>query len=163
MNDPFSFTNLIILGIMAIGLTGLIIPIFPGLLVIWLAALGYGLIAGFALPGWIFFTIITIFFAAGSILDNVVMGRQAYKDGASLVSILIAMVFGILGNLLLPVLGGFIGAIFALFLVEWIRRKNWREAMTATRGWAVGCGWAVVTRFVFGLLMIVVWMIWVLV
>jgi uncharacterized protein YqgC (DUF456 family) len=163
MNDPFNLTNLIVLGIMLVGLTGLVIPIFPGLLVIWLAALGYGLIAGFATPGWIFFAIITIFFAAGSVLDNVVMGRQAYKDGASLVSILSAMVFGILGNLVFPVIGGFIGALLALFLVEWIRRKNWREAMTATRGWAVGCGWAVAVRFLFGVMMIGLWMIWAIV
>jgi len=163
MHDLFSLTNLIFLAIMSVGLIGLIIPIFPGLLVIWLAALGYGLLAGFATPGWIFFAIITIFFAAGSVLDNVVMGRQAYKDGASLVSILIAMIFGILGNLVVPVIGGFVGALLALFLVEWIRRKNWREAATATRGWAVGCGWAVLVRFLFGLLMIGIWMIWVLV
>jgi uncharacterized protein YqgC (DUF456 family) len=163
MNDPFNLTNLIVLGIMLVGLTGLVIPIFPGLLVIWLAALGYGLIAGFATPGWIFFAIITIFFATGSVLDNVVMGRQAYKDGASLVSILSAMVFGILGNLVFPVIGGFIGALLALFLVEWIRRKNWREAMTATRGWAVGCGWAVAVRFLFGVMMIGLWMIWAIV
>jgi uncharacterized protein YqgC (DUF456 family) len=160
MSDPSNITNLIVLGIMFVGLAGLVIPIFPGLLVIWLAALGYGLIDGFATPGWIFFAIITIFYVAGSVLDNVVMGRQAYKDGASLLSIIIAMIFGILGNLVFPVIGGFIGALLALFLVEWIRRKNWREAMTATRGWAVGCGWAVVVRFLFGVLMIGLWMIW---
>lgn len=160
MSDPSNITNLIVLGIMFVGLAGLVIPIFPGLLVIWLAALGYGLIANFATPGWIFFAIITIFYVAGSVLDNVVMGRQAYKDGASLLSIIIAMIFGILGNLVFPVIGGFIGALLALFLVEWIRRKNWREAMTATRGWAVGCGWAVAVRFLFGVLMIGLWMLW---
>jgi len=162
MNDLFSLTNLLVLGTMTIGLIGLVIPIFPGLLVIWLAAVGYGFITGFATPGWIFFAIITIFFAAGSVLDNVVMGRQAYKDGASLVSIILAMVFGVLGNLIVPVIGGFIGALLVLFLVEWFRRKNWREAITATRGWAVGCGWAVMVRFLFGLLMIGLWMIWVI-
>ena len=163
MNDPFNLTNLLVLGFMIVGLAGLVIPIFPGLLVIWLSALGYGLIAGFATPGWIFFAIITILYVAGSVLDNVVMGRQAYKDGASLISILIAMAFGILGNLVVPIIGGFIGALLALFLVEWIRRKNWREALTATRGWAVGCGWAVVVRFLFGVFMIGSWIIWVLV
>jgi len=148
---------------MLVGLTGLIIPIFPGLLVIWLAELGYGLMVGFDTAGWIFFGLSTIFFAAGSVLDNVVMGRQAYKDGASILSILVALIFGILGNLVAPVIGGFIAAILALFLVEWMRRRDWRAAMTATRGWAVGCGWAVITRFIFGLLMIGSWIIWVLV
>lgn len=163
MNDLFIVSNLIILGIMLFGLVGLLIPIFPGLLIIWLAALGYGLMTGFTTPGWLFFAMITIFYAAGSVLDNYVMGRQAYKEGASLLSILIAMVFGILGNLVFPVIGGFIGALLSLFLVEWIRRKNWRKALTATRGWAVGCGWAVVIRFLFGVFMIGFWIIWVLV
>jgi uncharacterized protein YqgC (DUF456 family) len=155
-----NLVNLLILAVMFIGLLGLMIPIFPGLLIIWLAALGYGLMTGFTTAGWILFIIITLLFAAGSLLDNLVMGQQAHKHGASLISIIVAMVFGILGNLVFPVIGGLIGALLALFLLEWIRRKNWREALTATRGWAIGCGWAVATRFFCGVLMIGFWLIW---
>ncbi len=161
MNIPVYVANLIILVIMTVGLLGLLIPIIPGLVIIWLASLAYGLGVGFQTPGWIFFTILTIIMAVGSVVDNLVMGQQAHRNGASWISVLLAMLFGVIGTFILPIIGGFIGALLALFLAEWIRRKNWREAMTATTGWATGCGWAIVIRFLMGLLMIGIWVIWV--
>ena len=163
MINPEYVANVILLGIMTVGLLGLLIPIIPGLVIIWLASLAYGLGVGFQAPGWIFFAIITVIMIVGSVVDNLVMGQQAHKTGASWISVLLAMLFGVIGTFILPIIGGFIGALLALFLAEWIRRKNWREAMTATTGWAVGCGWAIVIRFLMGLLMIGIWVIWVLV
>jgi len=64
---------------------------------------------------------------------------------------------------LLPVIGGLLGALLALFLVEWLRHRNWRTAFTSTRGWAEGWGWAFMIRFLMGLLMIGLSIIWMLV
>jgi uncharacterized protein YqgC (DUF456 family) len=158
-----TIANILILGIMTVGLLGLLIPVIPGLVIIWLASLAYGIGVGFQTPGWIFFSILSVIMVVGSVVDNLVMGQQAHKTGASWISVLLAMLFGVIGTFILPIIGGFIGALAALFLAEWIRRKNWREAMTATTGWAVGCGWAIVIRFILGLLMIGIWIIWVLV
>ncbi len=158
-----NIANVIILGIMTVGLLGLLIPVIPGLVIIWLASLAYAVGAGFQTPGWIFFTILTIIMIVGSVADNLVMGQQAHKSGASWISVLLAMLFGVIGTFILPIIGSLIGALLALFLAEWIRMKNWRQAMTATSGWAVGCGWAVVIRFLLGLLMIGIWIVWVLV
>lgn len=163
MNIPEYIANIIILGIMTVGLLGLLIPVIPGLVIIWLASLAYGVGVGFQTPGWILFSIITVIMVVGSVVDNLVMGHQAHKTGASWISVLLAILFGVIGTFILPIIGGFVGALAALFLAEWYRRKNWREAMTATTGWAVGCGWAIVIRFFLGLLMIGIWIIWVLV
>ena len=145
---------------MLVGLLGLLIPVIPGLVIIWIAALAYGAILGFEFPAWLIFTILTIIMIVGSLMDNLIMGKQAFKQGASWVSILLAILFGVIGTFILPIIGSFIGAILALFLSEWIRRKDWRKAMDATTGWAVGCGWAIVLRFGMGLVMIVLWGIW---
>ena len=45
--------------IMLVGLFGLIVPVFPGTVVIWLAALGYGVVTGFHTLGIVLFVIIT--------------------------------------------------------------------------------------------------------
>jgi len=145
---------------MLIGLIGLAVPIVPGLVIIWLAALGYGIFAGFGTLGWVMFAIITILMIAGSVVDNILMGTQAHQSGAAWWSVLIALIAGIAGNFALPVIGGVLAALLALFLVEWIRRKNWREALTAMKGMALGCGWAFVIRFIIGVIMIGLWMIW---
>ena len=85
--------DLIIKGItltaMLVGL--LVIPILPGLVIIWVAALGYGLAAGFGVLGWIMFAIITVLMLVGSIVDNVLMGTSAHKEGAPWWVILLAM------------------------------------------------------------------------
>jgi len=145
---------------MLFGLFGLVIPVVPGLVIIWVAALGYGIAAGFGTLGWIMFAIISLLMVAGSVIDNVLMGTQARQSGASWVSIAAALVFGIAGNFVLPVIGGLIAALLALFVAEWIRRKNWRESLKSVRGMAWGCGWAFVIRFIMGVVMIGLWMIW---
>ena len=147
---------------MLVGLLGLVIPIFPGLVIIWIGALAYGLITGFEFPAWLIFSIQTVIMIVGSLLDNFVMGKQAHKQGASWLSIVLAILFGIVGTFIIPIIGGFIGAILAMFVAEWIRRKNWRDAINVTTGLAVGCGWAVVLRFCLGVVMIVLWGVWVL-
>ena len=162
MNLSETILNIVILLTMLVGLLGLVIPIFPGLVIIWIGALAYGLITGFEFPAWLIFSIQTVIMIVGSLLDNFVMGKQAHKQGASWLSIVLAILFGIVGTFIVPIIGGFIGAILAMFVAEWIRRKNWRDAINVTTGLAVGCGWAVVLRFCLGVVMIVLWGVWVL-
>lgn len=145
---------------MLVGL--LVIPILPGLIIIWVAALGYGIAAEFGTLGWIMFALITVFMIAGSILDNVLMGAQAHKEGAPVWVILVALVAAILGSIFIPIpiLGGILAALLTLFGIEWIRRKDWRKALRSMKGMIVGCGWAFVFRFIMGVIMIGLWLIW---
>ena len=45
--------NILTLIVMLFGLFGLIMPVFPGLVIIWLAALGFGIFGGFGEPRWL--------------------------------------------------------------------------------------------------------------
>jgi uncharacterized protein YqgC (DUF456 family) len=145
---------------MAVGL--LTIPILPGLVIIWVSALGYGIAAGFGVLGWVMFAFITVLMLAGSILDNVLMGAQAHKEGAPWWVILIATLSAIIGNFVIPIpiIGGILAALLVLFLIEWLRLKDARRALGSMRGMLVGCGWAVVFRVIIGLVMIGLWLIW---
>jgi uncharacterized protein YqgC (DUF456 family) len=145
---------------MAVGL--LVIPILPGLVIIWASALGYGIAAGFGVLGWFMFALITVLMLAGSILDNVLMGAQAHKQGAPWWVVLIAMASAVLGGFVIPIpiVGGILAALVVLYLIEWIRLKDARKALVSMRGMLVGCGWAFVFRFIIGLIMIGLWLIW---
>jgi len=138
----------------------LVLPVLPGLVIIWIVALGYGLIAGFGTLGWIMFAIMTVLMIGGSVIDNILMGTQAHKEGAPWWAILLALIAAIAGNFALPIIGGLLAALLTLFVVEWIRRKDWRKALISMRGMLIGCGWATVIRFIIGLIMIGLWMIW---
>ena len=150
----------ITLTVMLAGL--LVLPLLPGLVIIWLAALGYGLVAGFATLGWIMFALLTVLMIGGSVVDNVLMGRSAHKEGAPWWVILIAMMAAIVGSFVIPIpiIGGILAALVTLFGIEWIRRKDWRKALASLKGMAVGWGWAFVIRFIIGLIMIGLWLIW---
>ena len=145
---------------MLFGLAVLLIPILPGLVIIWAAALGYGIFSGFGVLGWIMFAILSILMIVGSFVDNVLMGTSAHKEGTPWWVILLALVGAIAGNFLLPVVGGVLAALLTLFLVELVRLRNSKKAFNSMKGMLVGCGWAVVIRFIIGLVMVGLWMIW---
>jgi len=150
----------ITLTVMLAGL--LVLPLLPGLVIIWLAALGFGLVAGFGTLGWIVFAILSVLMIAGSVVDNVVMGRSAHKEGAPWWAVLLALVAAIVGTFVIPipVIGGILAALGTLFVIEWIRRKDGRKALASLKGMLIGWGWAFVIRFIIGILMIGLWLIW---
>ncbi len=162
-----NWLNLSIIGItifaMLVGLLGLVVPLFPGIVVIWLAALGYGIVAGFNTAGIIFFVVITLLMLAGTTVDNVLMGVGARQGGASWLSLGAALVAGIAGTLLFLPIGGLIATPLAVLLVEFLRSRDWRKTWIAVRGLAVGWGLSFVVRFLIGVVMILFWGIWVLV
>lgn len=153
----------IIGGVMLTGLAMLVLPILPGLWVMWIAAFVYALVAGFNTTAIIFMVIITILTVVGGLMDNILMGANARVSGASWLSIAVALVGAVIGSILLPPLGGLLLAIVGIFLVEFLRIKDWRKALESTKGLALGCGWGVIARFGFGVLVMLVWLLWALV
>jgi uncharacterized protein len=146
--------------VMLIGLLGILIPLFPGIIIIWLAAMVYGLVVGFNLLGWIMFILITLAMIAGVTVDNVLMGLGARKGGASWWSIGASLLAGILGTLLLPPFGGLIAAPLVVLLIEFRRVRDWKKAREAFKGLAVGWGLSFAASFGIGVLMICLWGIW---
>ena len=156
---------LVLLAVMLFGLASLVIlPILPGLVIIWAAALGYGMLGHFTSPAAIvLMVIITILMVAGSLIDNILMTTSARKTGASWVSVTASLLAGVAGSFIWPPLGGVLFSLVALFGAEFLRLRNWRKALVSTRSMAIGCGWAVAARFVGGLVMIGLFVIWVLI
>ena len=153
-------STILFLVIMLVGLFGLIIPIFPGGVIIWLAALGYGLLNGFGTDGTIIFVLMTILMLASVVADNILMGANARKEGASWWSILIALAAGATATILAPPFGGLVAAPLALYLAEYARRRDPEQAMKVTRGLLLGCGWAFFVRFGLGVFKISLWALW---
>jgi len=157
MHIPVFFITVLV---MLIGMGGLVVPLFSGVVVIWLAALGYGLVAGFGtLGGWMF-GIITVLMLVGVVIDNVLMGVQANREGASWKSILIALAAGVVGTIAFPPIGGLIAAPLAILLYERMRAGNWPDAINALRGLAMGFGLSYFVRLGIGVAMIMLWLIW---
>lgn len=145
---------------MVVGWFSLLIVIVPGLVIMWVGALGYGIFTGFDTTGWIIFAIMTILMVVGSLIDNFLMGASARQKGASWWSLGAAWVGAIIGTIVLPPIGGLIFALLALFLVEYFRLKDSKQAFDSSTSLATGCGWAVGVRLVIGFIMLILWILW---
>lgn len=147
--------------VMVISLFGLMIPFFPGLVVIWAAALVFGLIvSGYNWLGWLVMILLTILMIFGSVIDNVITAKKVYDTGAAISSIIIGVIAGVVGGIFWTPIGGLIVAPLAVLLAEYLRVRNWKKAARATSGWLVGLGWSFVLRFLTGMAMIGLWLIW---
>ena len=169
MSEWLHFTSQIVLEtltlfVLFIGLAGLIVPVFPGLTIMWLGTLVYALIQNAAdnMTGWdwLLFTVITLLMLGGNILDNLIIARKMRDQFIPWRSILLAFAAGIIASIFFTPLIGLIAAPLGLFLAEVNRLKDRDKALQSTKAYMIGWGWAFGARFIIGVTMIGSWMLW---
>jgi uncharacterized protein YqgC (DUF456 family) len=150
--------------VLLIGLFGLIVPVFPGLTIMWLAALVYALIQNSRglMTGWDWFllVLITILMVGGNIVDNLIIAAKMRDKYIPWSSILLAFAASIVASIFLTPVIGLLAAPVALLVIEYIRLKDRRKAFDSTKTYVIGAGWAFLARFVIGLMMVGLWMLW---
>jgi len=157
----------VILG-MVIGFFGLLLVFFPGLTVIWGSILLWGVSTSFnyMVGPWTFiltittFSVITMLMLLGNVLDNIFMAGGARSKGASWWAIALSWVAMIVAGILLTPIAGLGAALLVLFLAELIRIRDYRSAVRSASSMAMGCGWAVFTRLLIALFMILLFIMW---
>jgi len=150
--------------VLLVGLFGLIMPVFPGLVIMWLGTLVYALIQNAAdkMTGWDWFAfaLITILMIVGNIADNIIIARKMRDQYIPWSSILLAFAAGIVASIFFTPIIGLIAAPLGLFLAELRRLKNRDEAIKSTKAYMVGWGWAFGARFIIGVAITGLWMLW---
>ena len=109
---------------------------------------------------WFLFALITILMLAGSIIDNIIITRKMRDHFIPWSSILFAFAASIVASIFFTPIIGLAAAPFGLFLAELRRLKNHDDAITSTKAYMIGWGWAFGVRFLIGLVMIGFWMLW---
>lgn len=153
-----------VLLVMALGLIFTFIPILPGTLIIWGAALAYGLALGWPSLGWPAFSVITVLMLVGMVADALAGHYGARRGGASWPAIIVGAVVGfVLGTVFsliaTPITGcfaGLLGAVGGVWYVEWQRRQDWDLAGKATRGYIMGAALGIIAKIISGVLMVAV-------
>jgi uncharacterized protein YqgC (DUF456 family) len=158
------FLETITLFVLIVGLFGLLIPIFPGLTVMWLGTLAYALVqAGNGRMGWIdwaLFVLVTLLMIGGNIIDNIIIAKHVRDKQVPWSSILLGFAAGIAASLFFTPLVGVAASPAGLFLAEWNRLRDKTAAFDSTRAWMTGWGWSVAARFGIGLVMVFFWLLW---
>jgi uncharacterized protein YqgC (DUF456 family) len=146
---------------MLLGLVGVLIPLLPDVLLIWGAALGYGLVMGFGGRAAWFFGAITLLGVAALAAEVWVSGISAKKSGASGWAVLTGFSVGAAGFFILGPLGAVIGLLLGIFLFQLIRLREVKEAVRTVFGTGLGCGASFVVKYLLALGMFVTWLLWV--
>jgi len=154
----------IILGsvLMLVGLVDVVVPALPDLLLIWGTALGYGLLVGWGDWGPWLFAGITVLCGVGLFAEVWTSGAGARIGGASAWSIVGGVVAGVILLLVVGPLGGVIALLAGIFLLEWRRHRDSRQAGRAVLGTAVGYGASFFVKFGLALSSVGLWIIWVI-
>jgi hypothetical protein len=154
----------ITLTFMLVGLFGMIIPIFPGIMVIWLSALFYAVLETLAGKmdawGWLLFALITVLMVIGSLIDNVIMTRKLRETGTPWSSITIGFVAGLVSSLFLTPFAALLTTPLALYLAEYYRLRDGRAAFASAKSWLIGFSWSLAALFAIGAVMIGLWLLW---
>ncbi len=149
---------------MLVGLFGLIVPVFPGLTVVWLAALIYAvlqaLIEQMNWVDWTLFALITLLMLGGNVVDNIIIASKMRGHSIPWSSIAISYAASLVLSLVFTPLIGLVAAPLALFGAEFWRLRDRRLAFESARVYMIGWGAAFAARFGIGALMIVSWMLW---
>jgi uncharacterized protein YqgC (DUF456 family) len=148
--------------IMLIGLAGIFLPLLPGIELVWLAALGYGILHGFTWPGVFAMVGITALLAAGMSSDIWITGLGLKSAGTSLVSMLLGAAALAVGSLLFTPLVGILLGLGVLAVLEYRRHRDIRKAVMSAGSALAGCGLSYGFKFFVGLVMMGIWAAWVL-
>lgn len=155
MEEP---TNTIVLTlallVMLVGLIGIVLPVIPGTILIFLAALGYALLERFQSVGWPTLLVLGLLTILATTADLWASSIGAKVGGASLWSVAVGLVGGLVGFLAFSLPGAILGAILGVLLTEIIRVGDWKKALKAGSGWAIG--WVLSTVFQLGIGLVMV-------
>ena len=145
---------------MAIGVVGTVFPMLPGLLLIWAAALVFGLVGGFGSVGIASMFVITALAAAGIAAGVVIPKKAAGTAGAARSSLFLGAAVAVVGFFVVPIVGVPLGGALGIFVGEQLRTGDSRLAWVATKATLTGFGLAALAQFGTGLLMVLTWVVW---
>ena len=145
-----------------IGLVGIVVPVLPGLLLVLAAVLLWSWEVSTPL-GWWVFALAAVFYAAGLALQYLVPGRRMRRAGVHTWVLLVAVALGVVGFFVVPVVGGPLGFVLGIYLVEHSRSRDaraaWGSTLTALKavflsiGIELLAGLAIATTWVAGVLL----------
>ena len=116
-----------------IGMVGIVVPVLPGLLLVLAAVLIWALDRGTPLAWWVF-GVCAAMWVAGVALQYAVPGRRMRAAGVGTPTLLLAVLLGIVGFFVVPVVGGALGFVLGIYLVEHARSRDAAAAWRSTKG-----------------------------
>lgn len=148
----------VVIFLLFLSLIGTIIPIIPGVLLMWVIVFIYALVDGFTAVSTFSFLVITVVALVTGTSDIWLTLFGAKKGGASVKSMLIGTLGAVIGSFVFPIVGTIAGYIAGVLWGEYQEHGDWEIAKKAGFGSLAGWGIATVIQFVGGIFIFVVFL-----
>lgn len=144
-----------------VGLVGVVIPLLPGTLLVWLTVALYTVaerLNGFATIDPVTFVVITLIALVTGLSDLWLPLIGAKVSGSSFRSLMFGVIGAIIGTFVLPIplLGSIIGYAVGILAGEYQRYGDWNRALRAGLGGVAGWGIATVIQLGGSLLILII-------
>lgn len=144
-----------------VGALGTVIPVLPGLPLIWLTMLGFGFVEGFTRVDGRFLTITLAVLIAAEVADHWGRAWGARRFGASKAGAVGAVVGSFAGLFFLP-LGLFLGPFLGAVVAELISGRTTTESVRAGFGGLIGALGSMVVKVIIAIGMLIAFIVTVL-
>jgi len=127
----------------AIGLVGILVPLLPGMLLVYGAILVWA-VTEHTVASWVTVGIVTAVVGATTAVKYLWPVRRMRRADVPTSTLLAGGVLGIVGFFVIPVFGFVVGFILGVYLAELLRRQDlrhaWASTVQAVKGVALSTG-----------------------
>ncbi len=151
-----STLEVVLVIVMLTGLVGVLVPVFPGLILVAGAGIVWAVQRGGAFA-WAIAIIMALIGIAGIVAASVLPVRRANDAGAPSWVVIAGGIGVVIGFFAVPVVGALIGFPAGVLVAELIRHRRLRPAWGATLEALKGVALGIVIQLAAGVVMIGVW------
>lgn len=125
---PIELTAAIAIVLTVVGVCGIVVPVLPGSITILAGLLVWGIFAPSPASWWVF-ALGGVFVTLGALSQYLITGRTLKQRQIPSWSVIVGLIAGVIGLFVIPFLGLPIGFIAGLLLMEFLRVRDFREAL----------------------------------
>jgi len=140
-----------------VGLVGVIVPLLPGPVLIWVG-IGIWSFERGDFTGWVVLLVATVVLAIGLVAKYLLPGRRLREAGVPWITLALGALLGVIGFFVIPLIGLPIGFVLGVYLAELFRLGTNAAAWPSTRQAVVAVGVSMLIEFGSGLVAAAVWL-----
>jgi uncharacterized protein YqgC (DUF456 family) len=143
--------------LIVVGLGGVLIPLLPGHVLIWLGV-GLWSFERADSTGWVVLAVVSVVLAIGMVVKYALPGRRLREAGVPWITLAIGASLGVVGFFVIPVLGLPIGFVAGIYGAEFARLGSTQAAWPSTRQAVTAVGLSLLIELAFGLFAAAIWL-----
>jgi uncharacterized protein len=143
--------------LIVVGLAGVVIPLLPGPILIWVGIALWSFERS-DLAGWTILVVATAVLAVGLVAKYAFPGRRLREAGVPWITLAFGTLLGVIGFFVIPLFGLPIGFVLGIYLAEFSRLGSHAAAWPSTRQAVTAVGLSMLIEFGSGLLAAAIWL-----